>query len=223
MSGSTAPYLALITSEHALAPNFVSVINTLTQGSADEQVVLQAMPQGYDLDTAVGVQLDSVGLWIGKTRAVSEPITDVYFAFDTVGLGFDQGTWFGPFNPISEIVLLPDDAFRTLLRASAAANAWNGSIPDAYRVWDIFFAGTGFTIGIVDNQDMTMDLVLFGPAPDALTLALLEGGYLNLVPAGVGVAHYIIPSVPDSPLFGFGLDNSAIAGFGTGVWADYLT
>lgn len=223
MSGDIQPYLDLITSEHASSPKFVAMISVIAQPFADGQQLLAGIPNDFDLDNAIGVQLDITGQWIGRTRQVREPITGVYFSFDTAGLGFDQGTWFGPFNPPDAVIQLPDDAYRTLLRATAVANQWNGSIPNAYDAWDILFAGTGFQVIIVDHDDMTMDLGLLGPAPDALTLALFSGGYMDLKPAGVLIANYLIPSVPSTPFFGFDLQNDSIAGFDTGCWATVLT
>jgi hypothetical protein len=69
---------------------------------------------------------------------------------------------------------------------------------------------------------MTMNVVLVGPTPDAVTLALFTGGYLNLRPAGVGITNYYLPSVPGSPVFGFDVENAAIAGFDAGGWVKTL-
>ena len=65
---------------------------------------------------------------------------------------------------------------------------------------------------------MSMDMGLIGRVPDALTMALFESGYLDLRPAGVRIAQYILPTV-NGPLFGFGIENEAVAGFGVGGWA----
>jgi hypothetical protein len=66
---------------------------------------------------------------------------------------------------------------------------------------------------------MTMDIALIGPAPDAVTLALFTGGYLSLVPAGVGITNYYLPSIPGDPVFGMDAENSSISGFDVGAWA----
>ena len=67
-----------------------------------------------------------------------------------------------------------------------------------------------------------MGFALVGPTPDAVTLALFKGGYLNLIPAGVGVAYYFEPSLPDVPLFGLDVENSAIAGLDVGAIATVI-
>lgn len=218
MSGDVTPYLGLVTSEHQGKPNFTATVTTSVQPFADSQDVLASMPALYDLDLAVGAQLDTVGLWIGRTRFLSVPLTNVYFSFDTTGLGFDQGTLFGPFDPTTGLVALPGANYRILLRAVAAANQWDGTIPGAYTIWNTLFAGTGFGILIFDNEDMTMDLALTGPLPDAVTLALFAGGYLSLKPGGVRINNFITPTVPDAPYFGFDLENSGISGFDVGAF-----
>jgi hypothetical protein len=216
--GDVTPYLNLVTSEHRDKPKFMAMLGGTFQPLADVQVLAAGLAALFDLDVAVGAQLDVVGQWVGQSRNLTVPLTGVYFTFDTAGVGFDEGTWYGPFDPVSGIVSLPDDAYRTLLRATIAANHWDGTIDGAYAAWNILFAGTGFGILIQDLGSMHMLFALIGPTPDAVTLALLKSGYLSLKPAGVKVDAYYSPSVPDQPYFGFGAENANIAGFDTGAW-----
>jgi hypothetical protein len=219
MTVQISQYTSLITSEHQSAPNFMAMVSLLAQWAADRQNMLASIPGLYDIDDAVGSQLDAVGLWVGASRDLSIPLTDVYFSFDEAGLGFDQGTWLGPFDPTSGLVALPDAQYRILLYATIAANNWDGTIPGAYNAWNTIFEPLGYSILIQDNQDMTMDIALIGPAPDAVTLALFTGGYLSLVPAGVGITNYYLPSIPGDPVFGMDAENSSISGFDVGAWA----
>lgn len=212
-------YLALVTSEHSGLPKFEAMLRALLQPLVDVQTFAEGLPEKYNLDTAVGVQLDTVGLWVGRSRFLSVPLTGVYFTFDDAALGFDLGTWKGPFDPESGLLALPDEAYRTLLRATIASNQWDGTLPAAYAAWNILFAGTGFSILIFDRNDMSLDFALIGTQPDAVTLALLTGGYLALKPAGVRINNYYVPSVEATPLFGFDINTSSIAGFDTGSWA----
>ena len=217
-AGDTTPWLNLITSEYNEQPNFMTMIQNVLQPFADNIAVMASLPTAFDVDEAVGSQLDVVGEWVGVTRNISTPLTGVYFSFDTAGLGFDQGTWFNEFNPTTGLIVLGDDAYRTLIRARIANNSWNGTIPGAYTVWNDLFSGQGIGILIQDLQNMHMIMALTGPVPDAVTLALFTGGYLGLVPAGVMVDAYYTPSVPDTPYFGFDVENSSIAGFDVGAW-----
>lgn len=215
---SVSTYTGLITSEHASKPNFSAAVAALCQPSVDQQTVMLAMPAGYDLDTAVGSQLDAVGLWIGISRDLQIPLTGVYFSFDTTGLGFDEGTWLGPFDSTTQLDVLPDDSYRTLLHAKIANNQWDGTIPSAYAFLNPVLGADNLVIQ--DNGDMTMLMGVIGNvALDAVTTALLENGYLDVKPIGVRISHYISPSIPGDPFFGFDLANSTIAGFDTGAFA----
>jgi hypothetical protein len=222
MSADIEVYEKLITSEHCDKPKFLATVGVGVQPSADVSEMLLGLPLLYDLDVAVGEQLDRVGQWVGRTRYLATPIVDVYFTLDQEGLGFDQGTWLGLYDPINGLTALPDDAYRTLLRAKILANTWDGTVPGAYEAWNTVFSGTGYQILIQDNGDMTMALALIGPLPDAVTTALFSGGYLSLKPAGVGITFYATSTVASSPLFGFDAQSSGIAGFDTGAFANLI-
>ena len=219
MTVQLSQYTSLITSEHQSAPRFMAMVSLLAQWAVDRQNMLASIPGLYDIDDAVGSQLDAVGLWVGASRNLSVPLTDVYFSFDETGLGFDEGTWLGPFDPTTGLTALPDAQYRILLYATIAANNWDGKIPCAYSECNTIFEPLGYSILIQDNQNMTMDIVLVGHTPDAVTLALFLGGYLNLIPAGVGIGYHFVPSLPGVPVFGFDAENSSISGFDVGAWA----
>jgi hypothetical protein len=171
MSTDLTYYTTKVTSEHNDKPNFMAMVSLLAQALVDEQKTLLSMPGLYDLDAAVGVQLDSVGEWIGLTRWVQVP--------------------FGG----SSLQELDDQHYRILLRARIISNQWDGTVPDAYLAWSVLFAGTGLQVLIQDYDNMSMGLGLTGPS-DAETQALFLAGLLELKPSGVSVAYYIGPPPP---------------------------
>ncbi len=211
-------YLARVTSEHAKRPKYLAVLSLFLQGQVDLQNTAEAALLLFDLDTATGHRLDWIGQWIGQSRYLTTPLVGVYFSLDTLSLGFDEGSWKGPFDPDTGLTALGDDAYRTLLRARILSNYWDGSIPKAYEfLQKVFPRHVAF---IQDNQDMTMYIGVIGPTPlDAVTYALLTGGYLATKPSGVRIRGYVTPSVSDTPVFGFDVQNSTIAGFDTGSFA----
>lgn len=218
MSGDVAPYTALVTSEHADKPKFMATIAACLQPLADGIAILNAMPTDFDLDHAVGVQLDIVGQWVGITRNVSTPLTGVYFSFNTAGLGFNEGVLKGPGDPSTGLIALPDDIYVMLLKARIIANQWDGTVPGAYAAWDQLLAPYGYQILIQDNGDMTMTLALANTTINPTFRELFVGSYLDLRPAGVSIKEYLVPSAP-APFFGFNVENAAIAGFNTGAFA----
>ena len=216
-NGSVASWLGLVTSEHASRPNYMAMLSVTFQPLADNIAILESIPLAYDVDFAVGSQLDTVGVWVGISRNITVPLEGVFFSWDELGVGWGQGNWIASINE-TQLVSLPDSQYRTLLYAKIAANHWDGSIPGAYAVFDTVFAGTGFGVLIQDLQGMHMSMALTGPVPDAVTLALFTNGYFNLKPAGVRIDKYYTPPVDNVPFFGFGVENDNIAGWGVGYW-----
>jgi hypothetical protein len=219
---TTDDYLSRITSQHRDKPLFTAVVRALTEAFAATTNLELGLPEAFNLDTAVGAQLDAVGLWIGLGRRVSVPLEDVYFEWDGPAvLGWDSGSWQGPFDPDSGLVMLPDDAYRAILRAKVAANHWDGTIPGAYDAWAIAFSG-GQVIILQDHQDMSMTVGFVGPPLPAIEQALLVGSALPLKPMGVRIRYFAIPA-NSGPLFGWNVNNAVLAGWGTGSWPIELT
>ena len=219
MSTIINTYLDLITSEHADKPNFNAVVGDVCQPFVDLQNVYDSTKLLFDVTTAIGDQLDKIGEWVGVSRYLSEPLSGVYFSWDIAGLGWDQSFWVGTPNPIANTVVLTDTYYRLLLAAKILNNNWDGTINSAYALAEPLFNSFGLTLFIVDNGDMTIDIGLSGTgAINPVVVALLEGGYLDIKPAGIQIKNYLFPTSPGGPIFAFGIQNSTFAGFGTGVW-----
>lgn len=220
-------YRQLITSEHRDHPLFEAVVGALTSPMVDRSASELPLIPAFNLDGATGAQLDAVGLWVGVTRNLKTPLVGVYFSWDaTAALGWDSGSWKGPFDADSGLLSLPDDVYRRLLRARIAANYWDGTIPGATAVWSSVFDGNQ-SIVIQDNQDMTMLVGFVGGIISAIDQALLTGGYLPLKPAGVRIVAYAVP-VDTNPLFAWdiSLPGFLVDGSGnrlTDVDGNYLT
>lgn len=211
-------YSDLITSEHADKPKFVAAVDAVTLPLASTATLASSLPSKFDLDGAIGHQLDAVGLWVGISRFLETPLEGVYFSFDTELVGFDEGTWLGPYDDVTGLTELPDDSYRVLIRAKIANNQWLGNIPTAYIFLNQVFESN--TAVIQDNGDMTMLLGVVGSvALNAVTTALLYKGYLDVKPVGVRIDGYVTQTVLGSPLFGFDADNATLSGFDEGGWA----
>ncbi|MCP1120121.1 DUF2612 domain-containing protein [Robbsia andropogonis] len=214
----TSDYTGLITSEHSKRPKFMAMIAAVSQPFVDQQNLLGTVAQLFDLDVAVGAQLDVVGQWVGVSRDVATPLIGVYFAWDTDGVGFDQGVWQGQYDPDSGVVSLDDDTYRLLIRAKIAANRWDGTLAGAIDVLSIIFDGSTLVF-IDDHADMSISISISGVLPSAVFLALLKNGLIPLKPSTVWVADYSATSVSGSAIFGFDAENQYVSGFDTGAWA----
>jgi hypothetical protein len=215
-------YIALIPSFNAGKPRFVNTLAALIQPLIDAQDMLASLTADFDLDTAVGVQLDIVGQWLGRTRYLTEPITGVYFAFHTATDpvqrdGFDQGIWLGPYDPTTKIIAMPDDAYRKILKLQAIANQWDGTVPSIQEAFNNVFPGVVVQdMGDTSGGLMVMDVLIPGIEMSSLELAALEQDF-PIKPSGVRV-NIIESSVTTTPLFGFNVDGSIIGGFDHGSW-----
>lgn len=223
-------YTDLITNYHAGKPKFVAHVDLSTRPFTYISTALNGLLTAFDIDTAVGKQLDILGEWIGRSRIVSQPISGIYFSFDTDGLGWDQGVWQGPYDPDAGFTSLSDDVYRVILKAKIAINNWNGQNDTLPPILDTALAGSGLKMQIVDNQDMTISIWVF-PEVDISKVSLeliaaIRQGYLTVKAAGVWAGDIQTPSVltpsVGNQFFGFDMDNDYIAGFDTGAWEKTL-
>jgi len=223
-------YTDRITNYHRGKPLFVDHIDLSTRPLTDTSVAIKGLVSAFDIDEAEGVQLDALGEWIGRSRIVSQPISGVYFSFDTAGLGWDQGVWQGPYDPDAGYTSLSDDTYRIILKAKIAINNWDGTNDSLPEILDTALAGSGLKMQIVDNQDMTISAWVF-PEEDISQvslelLAAIRQGYLTVKAAGVWAGDIQTPSIETPSVgnrfFGFDMDNEYIAGFDDGAWEKAL-
>ena len=212
-----ADYPALITSEHRSKARFVETVSVSATPIADEQAFLFDLPGAFDLDTAIGVQLDAVGAWAGISRVISIPLINVWFSWGIAGRGWGQGIWKGPYDPETGIYELDDDTYRNLIRLKIKVNTWDGLRGSASEAIEAFYASEGSYPFILDNQNMSMTVCISGARPPSFLFAIFAGRYVEFKPAGVRLIN-VVPSVPNTPAFGFGVNNEYISGWGSGSW-----
>ncbi len=209
-------YTDLITSAHNDKEKFVKTVDLSTDALAQGQDFLNTLPTEFDIDTAVGVQLDAIGEWVGRSRYLNIPLTDYYFEWDNAAAGWDAGIWRQDFDVENQMTALDDSTYRKVLMVKIAENHWNGTLPALYDAVDEIFAGR-YELAIIDNQDMSMSVFIAGQKPTALDKALLVGGYLTLKPVGVRIAD--IGVAPDGGLlFAWDVQNSVFSGFDQASW-----
>lgn len=219
---SVDDYTGLVTSQHRGQPLFMATVELLNQGFVQLQQTATEISVKFSVDDAEGDLLDKVGEWVGLGRTLRLPISGVYFSFDTTGVGFDEGVWKGPFDPSEGVASMDDGTYRLFIKAKIAANRWDGTLTGYQQLMSVIFAGTGTNVFAIDNQDMSMDIVVSGVIPSALFQAMLMDGYLPLKPVGVRIRDYYITSVYGAPVFGFDVDSDYIGGFDSGAWATAL-
>lgn len=182
----TSDFTSLITSQHQRSPKFVATIAASVQGFVDQINVASSSSKFYDLDTAVGYQLNAVGLWVGISRYVDLPV-DQYFSWDTNGLGWEQGIWRQVGDPDTEVTTLSDADYRQIIRAKILCNHWDGSLPTALDIVQTAIGDITVPISVSESL-MAVTFTVDRPISRVLQ-AILEGGYLPIKPMGVHVSY----------------------------------
>lgn len=153
-------YLNKITSEHKIRPKYMATVAMLLDYTDPSMEICLGMHSAFDVDTAVGVQLDVLGQYLGKPR-------NILYTFEG-----------------GESSILSDEIYRVLIKATIIKNNWRGGISDLYDAWLQLFPN--IKISIRDNQDMTMDVTLVGEIHPQI-VSLVEHGYIIPKPQGVKV------------------------------------
>lgn len=157
-------YLNLITSEHSDKPKFGMFLRAAIKKL---DLAFMDMDEDFDLSTAVGMQLDVIGVILGLRRTLT----------------------YQPSGGISAV--LSDGDYRSLLNARVILNQWDGTmqtLTDALTSWNpsIYFA-------IKDNQDMSVDVMVIGA--NHFHAELIENGYVMPKPAGIKINYSISDDV----------------------------
>ena len=208
-------YLALVPSWNQGHPKFMATLAAVLQPFADAQEFLADLPLAFDIDSAIGVQLDATGQWVNQSRYIPVPLANIWFSFDIANKGFDQGVWKGPYDTGFAISSLDDNTYRRLLKAIVIANQWDGSIAMAMSAFDEFFDDPSVLTFIQDNSDLSCVFGISGHVPSLLDIWLLYNNYIPFKPEGIKT-YYLVTSVDRTPMFGFDMGNDYINGFDSG-------
>lgn len=213
-------YISLITSEHRDKPRFAAVVGLTAGafGALAEQAL--AMVPAFDIDTAVGAQLDVIGLWVGIGRVQTVPITGAFFSWNTSGLGWNQANWKGPYEPDEGITTLDDETYRAVLKAKIGSNYWSGANDDLAVIGQQAMSQLDIQCFVLDNQDMTTTVYILG-APTKVLVEMIKRGVAPPKTAGVRITGYILASSPGAPFFALSVPTTTeVAGLDFGSFGD---
>lgn len=184
MTAATNYFTDLVTTEHRDKPNYIKTVSLSAQGFADQINLCKQAYDLYDLDDAGGVQLDAVGMWVGISRFVSLDM-DIFFSWDTLGVGWDQGIWWQVGDAESLVTQLSDQSYRNLIRLKIMCNQSDGSIPSTTEIISKAIEGSGATLTVYEG---VME-VTFNIAGDISRImrGIITGGYIPIKSSGVGI------------------------------------
>jgi len=217
----TESYLNLLILQYSDLPKAEQTITALIAKYEEVYNVILQFEEAFDVDTAVGVQLDTIGKVVGLNRTVPDVIPKVYFGFaDTPNTDtFSKAPFFRTFDNTLTDTQLNDSDYRFFIKAKIAKNVVTAKmIDDDLSIQDAIAFMFGDAAYVSDNQDMTMTLYIDETYPTRL-LTFLSA--LNLIPRpqAVGIKYAIIIS---SKTFGFNNNPNAV-GFEQGKFARVIT
>jgi len=191
----TESYLNLLILQYSDLPKAEQTITALIAKYEEVYNVILQFEEAFDVDTAVGVQLDTIGKVVGLNRTVPDVIPKVYFGFaDTPNTDtFSKAPFFRTFDNTLTDTQLNDSDYRFFIKAKIAKNV--------------------VTAKMIDD-DLSIQ--------DAIATRLLTFlSALNLIPRpqAVGIKYAIIIS---SKTFGFNNNPNAV-GFEQGKFARVIT
>lgn len=150
-------YLEFITSQHKNKPKFIAWLSVPLTLIDEGMAAANSIASSFDIDNAVGAQLDVNGQIVGRSRSLN-------------------------FQPADSSPSLDDTNYRIALKAKIAQNQWDGTIPQIYAIWNSLFPD--ISLNIVDNQNMTMSAYVDGQLEPVVT-EMIAVGYIVPKPAGV--------------------------------------
>lgn len=173
---------------------------------------LSALDPAFDLDNAVGAQLDVLGRIVGISRSVPDVIPKIYFGFsiNPMNKGFASkfdplrvgGPFYDKFSSAFTDFQLGDSDYRFFIRVKAALNRASGYLSsDIYPdIQDVVLAAFDGRAYVVDNLDMTLTLYV-SPTVSLDRLRIIRS--LNLLPKPQGVRYHVIIQAEPGSTFGF--------------------
>lgn len=179
---------------------------------------LASLDDAFDLDLAVGAQLDVLGRIVGISRSVPEVIPKVYFGFsiNPTNEGFADrfnslrigGPFFDKFSSPFTDLQLNDNDYRFFIRVKASLNRASAymSSDERISIQDVVLSAFDGQAYVIDNLDMTLTLYV-SPTVSADRLRLIRA--LNLLPKPQAVRYKVV--IQSQPGESFGFSNNVLS------------
>lgn len=182
-------YTKLVIPQHRIQPKFMAWLNSALDPLLSAQRLMTSLRDQFDLDRAGGAQLDRVGTVLGVSRKL-------------------------PFQPSGNVSPIMEDAnYRLILRAAVAKQHFDGTVPGLYDVLQTVLGSTGLYFVAVDNQDMSVTMIVFGKVSSLVKDELQQG---MVIPRPEGVSMTI--NVTANKVFAWGIENEVFGGWGESTW-----
>lgn len=214
-------YINLLILQYSRSQKAIDTVTANANKYEELYNVINDFNDAFDIDTAVGAQLDIIGKIVGLSRVVNNVIPKVYFGFSGYSntLGFGLAPFYRTTDAKFSTTELNDYDYKFFLKAKIAKNVVTAKMINSnLSIQDAISFMFGIDSYITDNKDMTMTLYIDENYPMRLITYLIG---LNLIPRpqGVDIKYVIIIA---GKTFGFS-NNPNSLGFGLGKFAKVLS
>lgn len=189
--GTIAPFnpWTTIISQYANSPILDAMILSFNAAVDQTENLDDFFDMIFNVVTAQGYGLDVWGRIVGVERTLALPGGGSLFGFEEAAswVGWNQAPFYSG-SSITNNVQLPDESFRTLILAKAAANICDGSIPAINAILLALFPNRGDCY-VSDGENMTMAYTFpFNLSPVELAIVETSG----VLPKPVGVLATVV-------------------------------
>lgn len=209
-------YTDLIAGYHLDKPDYQEWVYTLTEPLRIARERLANLRSDFDVDSAIGVQLDAIGVRVGISRTLPTKLTGVYFELDNLDLGLDFGVWKGKYDPSDGSTTLDDETYRAVIKAKILSNKWNGENGTLAEFLSTALSYFGVDTKMFDLQDfqtMHVALNLTKASTPPIVWELISRRIVDVTAAGVSMQ--IIDNIP---WFGLDYNTASVKGLDEGSW-----
>jgi len=210
----------LIILQYSDKPKAKATIQSLLENSLDSADLINTFNDSFDLDLAIGKQLDIIGKIVGQSRTIPFLLPKIFFGFeDTLNAGtFNKVAMFDTTQSAYTDLELVDKDYRIFIRAKIAKNFTSNTISSDDKISinqaiNFLFNGQAYAI---DNKNMTYTVLIEDSFVYPNLISLLGGDFLPR-PAAVGIEYNTI----NENTFGFE-DNPSAKTFNYGAIAQYI-
>lgn len=193
LADAVAAYLNLLILQYKGKPKAVAVCTLLIQNALTNYLAAQ-MAQAFNLETAVGAQLDIIGQYVGAPRLFTSNVTGTYYGFENYANtgnpeGFRNyanttntgGAWLSYKDVGTQVNSLPDSVYAQVIQLKIILNSNDGTLASIMAYLNEFFPGQ---VSLIDTKQMELQYVV---QPTCTLSPTVLQAYLPK-PMGVGIS-----------------------------------
>lgn len=209
MTDFVKEYLNLIIFQYQDKPKFISELTSILNKVEEVKILNEKLLKSFDLDKAVGNQLDIIGRIVGLPRRTESIVPKAYFGFvdkNINALGFG-GSFFNLGDELYSELVLNDSDYRFFIKCKIANNLMKNNIHSINEIIAFLFSDNAY---VEDNRDTTFNLYI----NENVDFRLVQyAKSLNLLPRPQTIEYNLVRTI-SAKTFGFRDINPNAWGFG---------